>query len=313
MLKHLKQFALVLALPFSVMAGVVEPSPFFVSKLAPTGNYTTKSFVELWDAFRDQYRIGPKGTFVQHPFAKTIVSLKSAQGAPLAHLFFRKAVTAREGVISGAQNQSTSFRNNATVRSAEEARDYILSKAGREVTLRVGNQSLVTQPGAFECIVVRGAIQEQDQDLRATPRPSGLVSEPTFFLPADPASVIPGEMTFRVYRSFEERGFYVEVGRFPDTKANQDNFLDALKAGSSFRVYTFKEGSCWNCAGLGRISTAVAKATSSLALSSSASVTNIDRKCECCSGSGRLPLGYISVLVWDRYVPQVLDSDRFPR
>jgi hypothetical protein len=231
----------------------------------------------------------------------------------LAHLFFRKAVTAREGVISGAQNQSTPFRNNATVRSAEEARDYILSKAGREVTLRVGNQSLVTQPGAFECVVVRGAIQEQDQDLRATPRPSGLVSEPTFFLPADPASVIPGEMTFRVYRSFEERGFYVEVGRFPDTKANQDNFLDALKAGSSFRVYTFKEGSCWNCAGLGRISTGVAKATSSLALSSSPSVSNIDNKCECCSGSGRLPLGLISVLVWDRYVPQVQDSGRFPR
>ena len=313
MQSYFKTLSLVIVLTASLVAGVVEPTPFFVSKLAPTGNYTTKSFVELWEAFRDQYRIGPKGTFVQHPFAKTIVNLKSNQGAPLAHLFFRRVGTTREGVISGAQNQSRSGVNFASVKSAEEARDYILSRYGREVTLRVGSQSLVAQPGAFECVLVRGVIQEQDQDLRATPRPSGLVSEPTFFLPADPASVVPGEATFRVYRSYEERGFYVEVGRFPDTKANQDNFLEALKAGSSFRVYTFKEGACWNCAGLGRISNGVARSTNSLSLNSSPSVSNIDKKCDYCSGSGRLPLGYISVLVWDRYVPQVLEADRLPR
>ena len=302
--------------------GGVQVTPFLVSKVSPSGNYSTADFLVIWSAFREQYRLGPKGTFIQYPFSKETVNLavRANRYSTLGAMFQEPNAGDTGGHLAGV-NQS--FENSSRLLTVEDAKEYVMKRRTSFVTLRVGNESVVTRPGAFECVLVNqpSAVQALDTDLRepVAPRQRTSASGPSYIYFADPSTPKQGEVELRVSKeisfspdSSSPNTAYIEVATLQDTKQNQDNLIEALKAGSCFRVYVFKMGACYNCGGFGRLS---GKATagrssgysgSSLSLSGSSS---LNENCKLCSGSGRLPLGKVYALVWERYVP-VTDDQR---
>jgi len=295
----LSLFTSLLLLCGTYLSAAVKVQPFYVSKVSPTGNYSSKEFSILWAAFSEQYRLGPKGTFIQYPFARD--TIKSAVSSPsyysIGALFQEPRSGNSKGNLVGSQNLFR-WESDRPLLTESEAKDFVMQRRTSLVTLRVGNESLVTKPGAYECVLVSqpAAFREMDMDMRDAPtsgqqpiRSSG----PSFIYFADPAAPKQGEVQLRVsrdyYAGYSNDVAYYEVSKLQDTKQNQDNFLEALKAGSCFRVFTFKQMLCYNCGGLSRMST---------------KTTNlIDDKCKACAGTGRLPLGKVYALVWDKYVP----------
>lgn len=283
----------------SSLFAAVKVQPFYISKVSPSGNYSSKDFSILWAAFSEQYRLGPKGTFIQYPFARD--TIKSAITSPsyysIGALFQEPRSGNSTGNLVGAQNNFR-WENDRPLLTESEAKDFVMLRRTSLVTLRVGNESLVTKPGAYECVLVSQpvAFREMDRDMRDAPasgQQASRASGPAFIYFADPTAPKQGEVQLRVSRdyfaSYSNEVAYYEVSKLQDTKQNQDNFLEALKAGSCFRVFIFRQTLCYNCGGLSRISMK--------------STNLIDDKCRACAGTGRLPLGKVYALVWDKYVP----------
>lgn len=71
-----------------------------------SGQLLTKEFALLWSAFCEQYRLGPKETFVQYPYAKSVI--KSAVGAggyySFRHLFREVKAGNTGGHLVGVQS-----------------------------------------------------------------------------------------------------------------------------------------------------------------------------------------------------------------
>jgi hypothetical protein len=316
---YMRYLALILcaiSVAFIVPAkGQVSVQPFYVSKVSPSaGNYSTKEFALLWSAFCEQYRLGPKETFIQYPYAKSVI--KSAVGAggyySFRHLFRDVKAGNTGGHLVGVQSSYSGTRSILTEADAKEA---VIQFDTKVVTLRIGNQSTIARPGAYECVLVRQSSSqvEQDRDMRDGPVASSYRTDyqyrgTSYIYFADPASPKQGEVEIRVSREMAELNgqtalSYFEVSKLQDTKQNQDNFIEALKAGSCFRVYVFKLSSCYNCGGLGRIAPKAAAGSQRGTGGGLIGSGSIDEKCKLCAGSGRLPLGKVHALVWDRYVP----------
>lgn len=299
MIIDLRWLCLVIILSGSSLLGAVKVQPFYVSKVSPSGNYSSKDFSILWAAFCEQYRLGPNGTFVQYPFARDTIksAVNSSSYYSIGALFQEPRASNSPGQLVGAQH-SFRWENDRPILTESEARDFVMQRRTSLVTLRIGNQSVVTKPGAYECVLVSQPVsfQEMDRDMRDVPPVSQQQSRsfgPSYIYFADPSAPKQGEVQLRVSRDYNS-GYaneiaYYEVSKLQDSKQNQDNFLDALRAGSCFRVYTFKQMLCYNCGGLSRMSI---KSTSL-----------IDEKCKACAGTGRLPLGKVYALVWDKYTP----------
>jgi hypothetical protein len=229
------------------------------------------------------------------------------------------------GHIAGVNNEY-SYQQSAIL-TENDAKQYVMQGMTRLVTLRVGNESTTKWPGAYEYKLVNAPkpIQLLDQDVRANPQTvvRDNFDGPGFIYFADPASIKQGVVELRV-SVLKENGdsCFVEVGKIQDTKDNQNNFLEALKAGSCFRVYIFNQSACYNCGGLGRIapragaartSTSTRGASSSLSLPSASTAglsgsNAIDDKCKCCGGTGRIALGKIYALTWDSFDPTLFNS-----
>ena len=295
----LNKFPLFLLLCASSLFGAVKVQPFYVSKVSPSGNYSTKDFSILWAAFSEQYRLGPKGTFIQYPFARDTVrcAVTSPSYYSIGALFQEPRTGNSAGQLVGSQNNFR-WENEQPLLTEAAAKDFVMQRRTSLVTLRVGNESLVTRPGAYECILVSKpvAFQEMDRDMRdvsVSTQQQNRATGPSFIYFADPAAPKQGEVQLRVsrdyYLSYSSEVAYYEVSKLQDTKQNQDNFLESLKAGSCFRIFTFKQTLCYNCGGLSRISMK--------------STNLIDEKCRVCAGTGRLPLGKVYALVWDKYIP----------
>jgi hypothetical protein len=326
-MKNQNLFVLILLLAScSFGLGGVTVEPFFVSKVSPSGNYSTKQFSLLWAAFCEQYRIGPKGTFIQYPFAKTTVESPGMYGR-----LFATPLAPDSGAHIAGVNNEYSYQQSAIL-TENDAKQYVMRGMTRLVTLRVGNESTTKWPGAYEYKLVNAPkpIQLLDQDVRSNPQT--VVSDnfyrfrygSGFIYFADPASIKQGVVELRVsiLRYDGDSDFLIEVGKIQDTKDNQNNFIEALKAGSCFRVYIFNQSACYNCGGLGRIapragaartSTSTRGASSALSLPSASTAglsgsNAIDDKCKCCGGTGRIALGKIYALTWDSFDPTLFNS-----
>jgi hypothetical protein len=322
-------FVLTLLLPSCLFGlGGVAVEPFYVSKVGPSGSYSTKQFALLWAAFCEQYRIGPKGTFIQYPFAQSAIA--SAGGYTSFGRLFNQHITDSGGHLVGAHSEYSSRLN--PILTEDDAKQYVMQRMTRLVTLRVGNESIDKVPGAYECTVVNAPkpIQLLDQDVRDNPKIESVrpnLAGRSFIYFADPASPKQGVVELRVSFLIEdvEAVCYTEVGKIQDTKVNQDNFIEALKAGSCFRVYVFKQSACYNCGGLGRLAPKAPPGSSRIpgrvpstppsSLSLPSTSTNgmsgsnaLDDKCSCCGGTGRIPLGKVYGIVWDNFDPTLSNS-----
>jgi len=281
-------------------AASVPVETFVVSKLSPSGSYTQKEFAILWSAFRQQYRIGANGTLVQQDYARTLIR-KVDENSPFAfsdltRLFGDNAV-GKTGLMraEGAELQRTPLK---VLRTPKEAAEHARDVTCRMAEVQVGPALSDRLVGAYAAVFVRKVPNEFDKALGADDFAGSFKNTPATIFLTDPEVVPFG--TIKAHVEPTEGGFN-QVGELADSKANQDRFLAALKAGAEFKVFWFKEGLCYACKGSGLVPgdyDLPGKNVRSFQLSGGSLAG--DEKCKTCSANGRLPRGHVSVLVWEK-------------
>lgn len=290
----------VFAAVWASAAPSVPVEPFVVSKLSPTGAYNPKDFAVLWSAFRQQYRIGANGTLVQQDYARDLIR-KVEENSPFAfsdltRLFGDNALGKTAQMRpEGAELQRAPAK---VLRTPKEAAEHARDVTCRMAEIQVGAPLSDRLIGAHAAVFLRKVPGEFDKALGADDFAGSFKNTPVTLFLADPDVVPVG--TIRAHVEPTQGGFNL-VGELADGKANQDRFMAALKGGAEFKVFWFKEGLCYACKGAGLVAgnyDLKGKATRSFQLSGGSLA--VDEKCKTCAGSGRLPRGHVSVLVWEK-------------
>lgn len=310
-IRRLLSFALISS---SSLLLATETAPFHVSKVSASGEYGIKQFGVLWAAFRSEYSITEKGTFDSYSYTEHVLrealrtSSRSFDHDDFFSLFYDPERKENSQSLTGNQEAWKSPNKYVShVRAMEGARRY----GARLASVIIGPTK--GSPGVYSCTIK--SMNDDDGDVRDDVlSPSSDLS----IILCDPKNVRSGAANIYI----ESHSYYGkgssgkhsyshlrEVGTLLDSKDNQDNFLAALKAGSSFPVFWFKEINCTNCGGFGRLSTLAANqklgvnspfggesSSPTLSLSSKASVPK-DR-CPACVGTGKRMRGYVTKLLW---------------
>jgi hypothetical protein len=278
----------------------VPVEPFVVAKLAPTGAYAQKDFAVLWTAFRQQYRVGANGVLLQHDYARELIGKVEANSpfafSDLTRLFGDNAQGKTAQMrAQGEALQRTPLKVLRTPKeAAEHARDVTCRMAEIQVGAPLGDRLV----GAHAAVFLRKVPNAFDQALGTDDFAGAFKNTPVTLFLTDPASVPFG--TIKAHVAPTQDGFHL-VGELADSKANQDRFLTALKAGAGFKVFWFKEGLCYACKGSGMVAgnyDLKGKRVNSFQLSGGSLA--VDEKCLTCAGGGRLPRGHLSELVWEK-------------
>lgn len=234
-----------------------ENTKFEVSKISPLPPYTRTKFNELWLAFREQYGVR-QGLYVKWDWAENWLSNISygSNNRP-------KVYGGTFEVVSGVGADGRPLAASIQVR-------HIRSESSGEENSRL------------------------DQDLRArAPRErNDFESTSCEMRLVDPQAPKSGRFrcTFEIVyerdqrpgRDYSYRTVYYEIAPLPDSQVNQTRFIEALKAGSQFRVILPKEVACRSCDGVGR----------------PPGSRVLGAKCRGCGGSGKLRSAEICVVSW---------------
>jgi hypothetical protein len=278
----------------------VPVETFLVSKLSPSGSYAQKDFTVLWAAFRQQYRVGANGTLVQQDYARSLIR-KVEENSPFAfsdltRLFGDNAVgkTAQMRPDGAALQRAPLKVLRTPKEAAEHARDVTCRMAEIQVSAALTDRIV----GAHAAVLLRKVPNEFDKALGTDDFAGSFKNTPTTLFLADPDVVPVG--TIKAHVEPTEGGFNL-VGELADSKANQERFLTALKAGAEFKVFWFKEGLCYACKGSGLVAGNYdQKGKGPRGFQLSGGSLAVDEKCLTCGASGRLPRGHVSVLVWEK-------------
>ena len=326
----MKTLLTVSSVMLAVMLGATETVPFYVCKVSGSGAYSSRQFKILWDAFRQEYSITTSGSFSPYLYTEYVLrrSSETSAGEGRAGSFFQLFYDPekKENIQHLTGNQETWKELNKYVNeklAMDGARRYGAGLA----TITVGSET--STPGTYSCTMNSAPAQDVDARDSAAQVDAGTATSIVF---CDPKNHRTGRTTIYIEGHFygnlvsrlsggiRSSGLR-EVGSILDTKENQDSFVEALKAGSSFRVFWFKEITCTNCGGLGRLSTLVvnqaggAKALSNKGYSSTFGSRNSSNgnaalsltpgasvaadRCPACAGTGKRMRGYLSTLMWD--------------
>lgn len=309
------------------MLGATETAPFYVSKVSASGAYSSIQFKVLWEAFRQEYSVSNEGIFKPYYFTGHVLDIasKSSRNDYGSDRFFR---------LFHDQDKSDSFQNLTGNQDAyTEANKYVSNQlamdgarryGARLTTVSIGAPSSVA--GVHACDVNVNLADNVDvRDTSATPR-AGSASSIVF---CDPKNIRTGKATLYIEGRYsgskgsripaQSGSEFREVGTILDNRENQESFVSSLKAGSSFKVFWFKETTCTNCGGLGRLSTLAvnqsggavssgkksspfggsSSSASSSILSLTPGVSTARDKCPACYGTGKRMRGYITAMLWD--------------
>lgn len=273
---------------------------FVVAKVAPTGAYNTKDFAVLWTAFRQQHRIGANGSLLQQDYARELIR-KVDENSPFAfsdltRLFGDNAQGKTAQMRpEGAPLQRASLK---VLRTPKEAAEHARDVSCRMAEIQVGPALTDRLVGAHSAVFLRKVPNDFDRALGTDDFAGAFKNTPGILLLTDPEVVPFGTITAHVEPT---QGGFNLVGELADSKANQERFLTALKAGVGFKVFWFKEGLCHACKGSGMVAgnyDLKGKRVNSFQLSGGSLA--VDEKCLTCAGNGRLPRGHVSELVWDK-------------
>lgn len=277
-------WALLLAGP--ALFGQNLVTPFVVSKVAPSGQYTPAEFQVIWSSFRRQYRMESPGVFVPYRFSEMFFGSAESGYNNITDLKPVLALFARSSSASGnAANVTGDQRSRAPrsiYKSADEAEKVVLKWGCPAATLDVQVDRSVTDRVSYKATSVgEGAPLTMP------------------FLPSYPGRVQVGQQIMPTERSTASgASTWMEVRELPDDKACRDHFMTALKGGATFKVYTLRDVTCQNCGGLGTIA---ANGGTTEAMRKSVRGSNaLDQKCTFCGGDGKAPVGRLHLLVWDR-------------
>lgn len=303
-----------------------ETAPFYVSKVSASGPYASTHFKTLWDAFRQEYSISSDGIFSPYFFTEHV--LESSQ-QNLRHsddsdrffrLFFDQDKDEDYQHLTGSQNPNKEANKYVSNQLAMDgARRY----GARLASIVVGSET--SSPGVYFCDY--SELPSDTSDARGVAGSSMANSgNSNTIVFCDPKNPRIGKATVYVEaHNYGHKGTrrpaasshaMREVGTILDSKTNQENFLAALKAGSAFKVFWFKETTCANCGGLGRLSTLAVNQSggsgrkknpfgsdrtndASSILSLTPGVSAARDKCPACYGTGKRMRGYITCLLWD--------------
>ena len=281
-------------------APAVPVEPFVVSKLSPTGAYNPKDFAVLWSAFRQQYRVGANGTLVQQDYARDLIR-KVDENSPFAfsdltRLFGDNAQGKTAQMRpQGAELQRTPLK---VLRTPKEAAEHARDVTCRMAEAQVGPPLSDRLVGAHAAVFLRKVPNEFDKALGTDDFAGAFKNTPVTLFLTDPELVPVG--TIRTHVEPTDGGFN-QVGELADSKANQECFLTALKAGAEFKVFWFKEGLCYACKGSGMVAGNFdQKGKGPRGFQLSGGSLAVDEKCKTCGASGRLPRGHVSVIVWEK-------------
>lgn len=303
-----------------------ETAPFYVSKVSSSGAYASTHFKTLWDAFRQEYSISSDGIFTPYYFTEHVLeyAYQNTQDRDRSDRFFQLFLDQEKDEnfqhLTGSQNANKEANKYV---SNQLAMDGARSYGARIASISVGSET--SSPGVYSCDLNESPPNSSDAR-GGVGRPlvnSGGNSTIVFCDPKNPrigrANVYVeahnlGNKSMRLplVSSHAMR----EVGTILDSKINQENFLAALKAGSVFKVFWFKETTCANCGGLGRLSTLAVNQSggsnrknnpfgtdrnndASSILSLTPGVSAARDKCPACYGTGKRMRGYITSLLWD--------------
>lgn len=278
----------------------VPTETFVVSKLAPSGAYAQKDFAVLWSAFRQQYRIGANGTLVQQDYARTLIR-KIDENSPFAfsdltRLFGDNAAGKTAQMRpEGAELQRMPLK---VLRTPKEAAEHARDVTCRMAEIQVGAPLSDRLVGARAAVFLRKVPNEFDKALGTDDFAGAFKNTPVIIFLTDPDVVPAG--TIKAHVEPTEGGFNL-VGELADSKTNQNQLLSALKAGVTFKVFWFKEGLCYACKGSGMVAGSYdLKGKNIRSFQLSGGSLAVDEKCKTCAGSGRLPRGHVSELVWEK-------------
>ena len=306
-IKHVLSFGFII---ISTLAFATETAPFYVSKVSASGDYSSKQFGVLWSSFRMEYSITEKGTFEPYSYTEHVLrealrtssrtSARSFEQNDFFSLFYDPERKENSQSLTGNQEAWKEPNKYVSHRLAMEgARRY----GARLASVIIGPAR--ESPGVYGCTLK--SMSDEDGDVRDdSPTPN---SESSIIF-CDPKNVRSGTAAIYIesHSGFSGRRTHShlrEVGTLLDSKDNQENFLAALKAGSSFRVFWFKEINCTNCGGFGRLSTLAANQrsafggrTSPPSLSLSSGTSTPKDRCPACVGTGKRMRGYVTTLLW---------------
>lgn len=227
--------------------------PFEVSKVSPLPPYTKAKFNEIWKGFREQYSIR-EGIFVKWDWSQEWLEWGGTKPE------LRKATFE---VISGLDASGKPLSGEITVRLVTlfESKTRNLDR-----DVRGKRSSSKTTTAATRTMVLADASLPKAPKFSCTFE----VDEEEEDRPATSSGYVP------------KKKVYYEVGVQADTALNQTRFIEALKAGSEFRVILPKEISCQACGGIGR----------------PAGSKSMVAKCGECSGSGKLQTIEVFLVKW---------------
>lgn len=320
----------------AVILQATETAPFYVSKVSASGAYSSTHFKTLWDAFRQEYSVTSGGIFKPYYYTEYVLDIASRSSRNYEgndrffRLFYDQEKVENYQNLTGNQD---AFKEANKYVSNQLAMDGARRHGARLATISIGTET--ASPGVYSCLV-NSVSDENLGDVRESSTSLSSDDSGSTITFCDPKNPRTGRTTLYVEsRNGSTRGKRStastfsglrEVGSILDNKDNQDNFLASLKAGSSFKVFWFKETTCTNCGGFGRLSTLAANQSggsrkggspfggnssnsASSALSLTPGVSTARDKCPACYGTGKRMRGYVTSLVWDDKGP-TFDSAR---
>lgn len=278
----------------------VPVETFVVAKVAATGAYNTRDFAVLWTAFRQQHRIGANGSLVQQDYARELIR-KVEENSPFAF----SDLTRLFG--DNAQGKTAQMRPEGAplqraplkvLRTPKEAAEHARDVTCRMAEIQVGPALTDRLVGAHSAVFLRKVPNAFDRALGADDFAGAFKNTPGVLFLADPEVVPFGTITAHIEPT---QGGFNLVGELADSKANQERFMNALKAGEAFKVFWFKEGLCYACKGSGLVpGNYDLKGKNVRSFQLSGASLAVDEKCLTCAGAGRLPRGHVSLLVWEK-------------
>lgn len=302
-----------------------ETPPFYVSKVSTSGSYSSTHFKTLWDAFRQEYSVSDKGIFKPYYYTEYVLDVTSRNSRNYSgndrffRLFYDQDKNESSQHLTG--NQDASKEANKYV-SNQLAMDGARRFGARLATISIGSET--STAGVFSCEV--NLVSTDNIDVREDSASPGSGSSGSSIIFSDPKNPRIGRATLYIESrnnglkgsrsNLGDNSTLREVGAILDNKDNQENFLASLKAGSSFKVFWFKETTCTNCGGFGRLSTLAVNQSggsrkgsspfggnggnsSSSTLSLTPGVSTARDKCPACYGTGKRMRGHVTSLLWD--------------
>jgi hypothetical protein len=238
---------------FTQQAPDPTTSEFEVSKIAPLPPYTRAKFNDLWLAFREQYGVRD-GLFVKWNWSDSWL----------------------EGLRYGRNSKPQVYKGTFEIVSG-------LGPDGKPTSDRIRVKRVRSASSDSD-----DARLDQDRRGRTSSAVAGGSSDNYDFYSgqmvlADKDSPRLGQLTTMYEWEYSRgEGIYYEVALLPDTPVNQTRFVEALKAGSQFRVILPREVACKVCDGIGRPS----------------GTRVLGAKCRNCGGSGKVKGAEICTVRW---------------